>query len=265
MTNALRTVSSLLVAGVLLLLAGCASAGGGGSGSGGSSHARGELVLVTGATGKTGRLVVAQLQQRGYRVRAMSRDVERARIALGANVEVVAADLREPATLAAAVRGVRRIVSTAGAGTLDENDPNGPRVVDYEGVRHLVEAARAAHVRQVVLISTQFATMPDAYGFAPMRPLLGWKFKGEQALRASGLDYTIVRPGQLLDGPGGVVRLRFGKGDVLRGPISRADLATVCVEALGRKAARRRTFEVAATPDAGANDFGALYGALAPD
>ena len=223
-----------------------------------------ERVLVSGATGKTGRLVVTELLARGYPVRALARDAQAARRVLPAEVEVVAGNLRDRESLTLAMRGVRRVISAAGAGTLDENDPNGPRAVDFEGTRNLVEAARAERVAQFVLISSQNVTAPDRYGFVAMRPLLRWKFQGEQALRTSGLRYTIVRPGQLLDGPGGE-QLRFAQGDALKGPIDRADLARVCVAALGRDAALERTFEIVSSKTPGENDWTALFGALAAD
>jgi uncharacterized protein YbjT (DUF2867 family) len=223
---------------------------------------RRERVLVTGATGGTGRRIVAALLQRGYRVRAISRDPSRAGGVLGPDVEILQADLRERASLDAAVRGMSRIVSAAGAGTLDEADPNGPRAVDFEGLRNLVEAARGAKIRQFVLVSSQNVSDPDRYGMLPMRPLLRWKLRGEDALRSSGLVYTIVRPGQLLDGDGGSEALAFAQGDTLKGAMTRGDLARVCVEALGRDAAFMRTFEVASRKLPSQNDFDALFGSL---
>ncbi len=223
-----------------------------------------EPVLVAGATGKTGKLIVAELLERGYPVRVLARDPVAARGMLPPQVEVATADLQDRAALADALRGVRRVISAAGAATLDENAPNGPRVVDFEGVRNLVDAARSAKVARFVLISSQNVTAPERYGFAVMRPLLKWKLRGEDALRRSDLAYTIVRPGQLLDGPGGAL-LQFSQGDTLKGPIDRTDLARACVEALARGVPANATFELVGSKAAGRNDWRALFGSLRPD
>ena len=73
------------------------------------------------------------------------------------------------------------------------------------------------------------------------------KYAGEQALRSSGVDYTIIRPGGLSNGPGGGTAI-LSDADTERerggGMISRADVAAVCVAALTSAAARNRTFSV---------------------
>ena len=71
------------------------------------------------------------------------------------------------------------------------------------------------------------------------------KFRGEEALRASGLNYTVVRPGGLKDGPAGQKRLVIGQGDRSSGAVNRADVAAVCVAALKDAAsANKVTLEV---------------------
>ena len=64
------------------------------------------LVLVAGATGKTGALVVAQLQAKGYPVRAFVRDAAKAAERLGPEVEAVVGDLKDRASIAAALDGI---------------------------------------------------------------------------------------------------------------------------------------------------------------
>jgi uncharacterized protein YbjT (DUF2867 family) len=94
--------------------------------------------------------------------------------------------------------------------------------------------------------------------------VLDWKFRGEEALRASGVPYTIVRPGGLTDEPGGRRSVVFRQGDEGAGTIPRADVARVCVAALGSVAALNKTFEISSgdTPPSGelADAFIALAG-----
>jgi uncharacterized protein YbjT (DUF2867 family) len=96
--------------------------------------------------------------------------------------------------------------------------------------------------------------------------LLQWKLRGEDAVRASGVPYTIVRPGGLRDGPAGQEGLTIMQGDPkVMGQVARADVAAVLVRALGRKDARGRTFEVIGNPGGSAPDWDRLFAGLKPD
>ena len=189
--------------------------------------------------------VVEQLVARGYKVRALVRDAAAARAKLPAGVELVVADVRDPNTLAPALKGAKYVISAIGAGGGPKADPaNGARDVDHLGVANLATASKAAGVKQLVLVSSSSVTKAAENPMAFMRPILAAKFEGEQALRASGVPYTIVRPGGLSDEPGGKLVVTFSQGDTTTGRIPRADVATACIEALGRKAAQGRTFEI---------------------
>ena len=74
--------------------------------------------------------------------------------------------------------------------------------------------------------------------------VLSCKRKGEAALRNSGLGYTIVRPGTLVEEAGGYKALVFDQGNRISQAISCADVADVCLKALHNPAARNKTFEV---------------------
>jgi uncharacterized protein YbjT (DUF2867 family) len=202
----------------------------------------------------------------GYRVRALVRDPEKAKEQLGADVEYAAGDVKEPAAVAAAMSGVTAVVSSIGARS--KEGPDRPEMIDYQGVRNLVDAAKAARIRQFVLVSSRGVTQTDN----PLNRMFGnvlmWKFEGENYLRASGLAYTIVRPSGLLNEPGGTGNLVFEQGDrrysgVLS--IPREDVAIVCVQALKHPGARFRTFEVQRVDGAPVSDWKARFAALKPD
>jgi uncharacterized protein YbjT (DUF2867 family) len=207
------------------------------------------LVLVAGATGQTGRQILEQARKTGYRVRGMSRDVVRAQQTVSGNYDWVNADVRDPATLGPALAGVTYLICTIGA--TERSGPNSPEFVDYGGVRNLADAAKAAGVRQFVLVSSVgVAGGGGAFGWIlnniAMPGILDWKAKGEQHLRATGVPYTIVRPGGLTNDPGGQHGLRFTQGDTLGGgTIPRVDIAALTVTALGYEGALNKTFEVA--------------------
>ena len=229
----------------------------------GQAGAAPDLVLVAGATGRTGQLVVRELAAAGYRVRALVRDADRARPVLGDRVDYAAGDVRQRATIDAALKGVRYVISTVGA---TRKDPaNTPEFVDFEGVRNLAEAAAEAKVERLVLVSSAGVTRKDHPLNKMFDNVLMWKGKGEVAVRASGVAYTIVRPGGLNDQPAAETRVRLEQGDRGTGFVSRADVARVCVAALHSTAARNRTFEVYGAPTAAVPDWDALFRQLVAD
>jgi uncharacterized protein YbjT (DUF2867 family) len=220
-------------------------------------------VLVAGATGRTGREIVADLLANGYQVRAFVRDTEKARTELGDDIEYTEGDVRDRASIAAALDGITAIISAIGAG---RGDPaNGPEFVDFGGVQNLAEAAVAAKLSQIVLVSSGGVTQEDHILNKMFNNVLLWKFKGEEALRASGVPYTIVRPGGLTNAPAGEVNVVFQQGDKESGSIPRADVARVCVAALSSPDAQNRTFEINSGKDAPADSFDEAFAALAAD
>jgi len=223
-------------------------------------------ILVVGATGGTGKEVVRQAREAGYKVRALVRDADKARAQLGSDVELVVGDVRTGAGVAAAVRGVDYVVSALGSNV--RNDPsNTPERVDYGGVRDLVNAAASAKVKHFVLVSSMGVTHDDH----PLNKMFGnilvWKRKGEEAVRASGVPYTIVRPGGLLDTPGGKAGIRAFQGDDLKnnGRIPRADVAAVCLSALGNPRAASKTFEIVSGAEGSSVDWSGLFAGLTAD
>lgn len=224
-------------------------------------------VLVAGATGLTGQQVVNHLRQEGYRVVALARDSAKAREQLGSDVEVRQGDVKEPRTLTAAMSGVDAVISSIGA--RGREGPDRPEKVDYEGVRNLVDAAAAAKVQQFVLVSSRGVTQEDN----PLNRMFGnvliWKLKGENYLRGSGVAYTIVRPGGLLNEPAGKGDIAFDQGDKKFGAsamaIPREDVAIVCVEALKHPESKFRTFEIHRVAGPPVTDWEAKFASLRPD
>jgi len=223
------------------------------------------VVLVAGGTGRTGREVVTQLLERGHTVRVLSRTEESVRSAFGDAVEVAVGDVRDADTLPAALTGVRYVISTIGSNR--RADPTStPEAVDYRGVKSLVDASLAANVEHFVLVSSIGVTQLTRPLNRMSDNILIWKALGENSLRFSGLNYTIVRPGGLADEPGGITGLRVGQGDTMPdGSIPRADVATVCIEALGNPAANRKTLEVVRDPDTDSVDWAGFFAPLAED
>lgn len=200
-------------------------------------------ILVAGATGGVGQHLVGRLMAQGQPVRALVRDKMRAEKLFGEqeHLTLVEGDARRTITLPSAVVGVRAVICSIRA-----KAPVGdgsPEKIDYEGVRNLVLAARNAGIKRFILISALGVTHPG-YPLNNFGRALDWKLKGEDALRTSGLLYTIVRRGELTDAPGGVRGIRVDQGDRMTGTISRSDVASVCVAALDAIATYHTTFDI---------------------
>jgi len=231
--------------------------------AGASQATTGDLVLVAGATGGTGREIVRELAAAGYRVRALVRDPAAARAVLGDSVEYATGDVRDRSSVDAAMKGARYAVAAIGA---TRKDPaNGPEFVDFQGIRNLADAAAAAKADQLVVVSSSGVTREDHPLNRMFDNVLIWKGKGEAAVRASGVAYTIVRPGGLTNTPGGQNGVRLEQGDRGTGFIPRADVARVCVAALKSPAARNRTFEVFGAQSGPDMDWDSAFGKLAAD
>ena len=244
------------------LLSGCVTQSGDGL--------QGQTILVAGASGRTGRYVLQHLRADGLRFRAMTRNRAEAVKRLGdeyATVDWIECDVRDPAQVAAAMRGVDRVISVIGASTV--GDDNSAEFVDYGGVRNLVDAAVREKVQQFVLLTAIGVTDPAHPFNKATKGALGWRFKGEEYLRASGLTYTIVRPGGLVNEPAGQKGLRLEQGDVwrplLRSTLSRDDLALVLIEALRQPGARNTTFELVNDASAAPGAWRDRFATLKPD
>ena len=228
------------------------------------------LVLVAGASGRAGRYVVQRLKEQGIPFRAMTRSRADAEQRLGpdfAGVDWVECDVRDPAQVAAAMRGVRYVISVIGANQVGGD--NSAEFVDYGGVKNLVDAAVREKVDRFVLLTAIGVTDP-AHPFNKVtKGALGWRFRGEEYLRASGVAYTIVRPGGLVNEPAGQKGLRLEQGDhwrpLLRSTLSRDDLALVLIESLRQPGARNTTFELVNDPALPPGAWRDRFSTLEPD
>jgi uncharacterized protein YbjT (DUF2867 family) len=222
-------------------------------------------VLVVGATGSIGRLVVEEAIRNGYATRALVRDPAKAR-RLPAEADVVVGDVTRPDTLSRAVDGVDAVVFTLGS---DGAGKTGAESVDYGGVRNVLNALGSRTARIALMTSIGVTNRTGAYNRATEAH--DWKRRSERLLRASGLPYTIVRPGWFdYNGPD-EHRLVLLQGDTRQagdprdGVIARRQIAQVLVRSLDSDQALRKTFELVATTGQAPEDFDALFALLEKD
>ena len=145
------------------------------------------MILVVGATGLLGSETCRRLRAQGRDVRGLVRKGSPAECMLREiGVEIATGDLRDPAAVDAALRGVDCIVSTATAmGSKDKS--LSLRAIDRDAQLRLVGLAKAAGVARFVYVSAS----PNLRSSAP---LIGYKRQVEDAVRASGMRWTILQP-----------------------------------------------------------------------
>lgn len=213
-----------------------------------------KTVAIAGGSGFIGRAIARRMAATGeIAVRVLTRNPDAARARFGgAGVEFVRAEVTEPATLPAALRGADAVVCAVQFdGFPVENPRRGLTFerIDYGGTVALLEAAKAAGVAQFVYLSGAAADESSPH------PAFRAKGRAERAVRESGLTYTILRP-SLVYGPGdkvvsGLARaLRFapafgvpGTGRQKVQPVLVDDLAQcVTLAVLGR--GRNSIYEV---------------------
>jgi uncharacterized protein YbjT (DUF2867 family) len=222
-------------------------------------------VLVVGATGSIGHLVVEEAIQQSCIVRALVRNRDKAR-ELPPEARVVVGDVTRPETLSAAVDGVDAVVFTLGS---DGAGKVGAESVDYGGVRNVLLALGKRTARIVLMTAIGVTNRTGAYNRATEAH--DWKRRSERLVRISGLPYTIVRPGWFdYNRPDqqGLMLLQGDtrqSGDPSDGVVARRQIAEILVHSLISNRATRKTFELVATTGPAPKDLDALFASLNPD
>lgn len=209
-------------------------------------------IALFGATGGTGRQIASQALQEGHAVTALVRDPSRLQPSEAgepsptAAMTIVEGNVLDPGAVAQTVAGADAVF--VALGTTRRNPPD----VVSSGTAVVIDAMKAAGVRRLVVVSS--------LGVADSRDQVPWWFKilratflrsrfvdkevQEQLVRESGLDWTILRPGGLTDGP------PTGRGDlgtqdsVQAGLISRADVAAMALRVAASAGTVRRVLAV---------------------
>jgi uncharacterized protein YbjT (DUF2867 family) len=215
--------------------------------------------FVAGATGETGRRIVQELVAQGIPVRAMVRNVELAKAVLPAEAEIVTGDVLQPSSLAAAIGDATVIFCATGA--KPSLDPTGPYQVDFEGTKNLVNVAKSKNIEQFILVSS-LCTSKLLHPLNLFWGILVWKKWAEEYIQRSGLAYTIVRPGGLMNDNNDDQIIMTKADQLFDGRIPRMKVAQVCVEAAKEATARNQIVEIVAKPDMPSRTIAQLFDTL---
>ena len=191
-------------------------------------------ILVLGATGPTGRLIVSEAKAQGHSVVALVRSREKAGDL--AATELVEGDARDETALARALQGCDAVISSLGTSL----SPFSKVTLLSEATRALIAAMDKQGVRRLVCITGVGAGDSRGHGgfiydrlFQPLllRNVYADKDRQEAVIKTSGLDWTIVRPTILTNTPAtGKLRATTDLSQIHGGKISRADVARFVVE-----------------------------------
>ena len=218
------------------------------------------MILVAGATGSLGSKIVRGLLERGDPVRALVRKGSNYQTLRDAGASLVFGDLRDPASLVEACRGVDVVISTASASNRSDDIPEN---VDGRGTQNLIDAAKAAGVQHFILMST-ISAAPDS----PV-PVFRAKAETESHLKQSGLDYTIIHAtgfmdvwfGMFLDFPiaSGLPVTLVGESRRRHAFIAERDVSAFILAAVRNPAARNRTLPIGGPAAVTFNEVVAAY------
>ncbi|TAH53651.1 MAG: NAD-dependent epimerase/dehydratase family protein [Chloroflexota bacterium] len=223
------------------------------------------MILIVGSTGTLGSRVARQLLADGQRVRAMTRTPEKAADLKQLGAEVIQGDLVNAASLNRACQGADRVF--VAAHSILGNGKYKSEYVDDVGHCALIDAAKRAGVSHFVYTSV--------YGTSPDSPVdfFRTKYKVEQYLKGSGLNFTILRPTAFMEDHAhnfnGKSILEKGKTSLLgndtkpRNFVAARDVSKFAIMALTDSKLKNRTLEIGGPQNFTNNEVAELYGKLA--
>jgi uncharacterized protein YbjT (DUF2867 family) len=198
-------------------------------------------VAIAGGHGQIALRLAKVLSERGDEVVAMIRNPDHADDVRQAGAEPALVDLEHASEdeVAQAIAGCDAAVFSAGAGP--GSGPERKDTMDYGGAVKLIAAAKQAEISRYVIVSSVGAN-PNAPGNDTFSVYLRAKGRADEAVRSSGLDATVVRPGGLTDDPG-TGRVSLGES-LPRGRVPRDDVAAVIVAVLDSPNTIGKTLEL---------------------
>ena len=200
-------------------------------------------VVIAGGHGQIARHLERVLTERGHSPVGIVRNPDHVADLEAAGAQAVVLDLEhtDVAAVADVLRGADAVVFAAGGGP--DSGVERKETVDKGAAVLLADAAEQAGVRRYVMVSAMGTESADPDSGEVFQVYLRAKKAADDDLRARDLDWTVVRPGRLTDGPAGG---RVQVGTLSRGEIPRADVATVLAQVLTTDGTIGATFDVLA-------------------
>jgi uncharacterized protein YbjT (DUF2867 family) len=206
-----------------------------------------QKTLIAGASGKTGQALLPLLHRAKLSAKLLTSKPQNKKN-LEAFGEVMVADLMKPQDAQRAIEGTDAVLCTVGAGSSPTSLLFGGSMVDSTGTINLINAAKQSGCKHFTLVTS--IGVGDSSNDIPtgLKLIIGRvltaKNEAEEALRKSGLSYTILRPGGLSDNVATLDVLVGQGGGQVTGMIPRADVARLMLASLFTEDAKNKTFEL---------------------
>ena len=204
-------------------------------------------IAISGASGKTGFRIAEEAVKKGLKVR----QIIRKNSVLGAgleNIETIRVSLDNKKELDKSLENIDTLVIATGARA--SLDLTGPAKVDALGVYRQLQSCKRVGIKRVILVSS-LCTGKIFHPLNLFGLILIWKKIGENFIRNSSLDWTIIRPGGLKESEDiKLERIEYSKEDTqIKGSIPRRLVAKCCIDSLKNKESINKIIEVTSSPD----------------
>ena len=199
-------------------------------------------IAITGASGKTGYRISEEALKKGFKVKQIIR--KNSKVSEGLNsLETLRVSLDNKEDLDKALKGIDALVIATGASP--SLDLTGPAKVDALGVFRQLESCKRVGIKRIILVSS----LCSGKLFHPLNLfglILIWKKIGENFLRNSSLEWTIIRPGGLMENEDiKSENINYSKQDTqISGSIPRRLVAKCCIDSLNNKDSVNKIIEV---------------------
>ncbi|ASF41113.1 NAD(P)-dependent oxidoreductase [Halobacillus halophilus] len=194
-------------------------------------------VLVAGANGHTGRLLIQYLKEDGHEPFGLVRKEEQKAKIEELGGTPVLADLTKD--VGHAIKGKDAVIFAAGSGASTGADQT--EAVDRDGAINLIKHTENLGIKKFIMLSSMAAGDPER-GPEELKHYLQMKGEADDYLKSTELDFTIVRPGGLTHEEG-TSKIKVGE-TVEQGAIPRADVAKTMIAALQEQSVFHKTFEM---------------------
>jgi len=204
-------------------------------------------IAITGASGKTGFRITEEALKKGLKVRQIIRKNSKVSDKLK-NIETIRVSLDNKKELDKSLENIDALVIATGA--RPSLDLTGPAKVDALGVYRQLQSCKRVGIKRVILVSSlctgKFFHPLNLFGL-----ILIWKKIGENFIRNSSLDWTIIRPGGLKESEDiKSESIEYSKEDTqIKGSIPRRLVAKCCIDSLKNKESINKTIEVTSSTE----------------
>ena len=204
-------------------------------------------IAISGASGKTGYRITEEAVKKGFKVKQIIRESSKVSEELK-NTQIVRVSLNNDLALDKALENVEALIIATGARA--SFDLTGPAKVDALGVYKQLQSCKRVGIKRVILVSS----LCTGKLFHPLNLfglILIWKKVGENLLRKSNLEWTIIRPGGLKESEDiKLENINYSREDIQdNGSIPRRLVAKCCIDSLNNKESINKIIEVTSSSE----------------